>query len=458
MKQNYPVNGSNQLGSHNHQTKLFFGAYEPRHSSCRSVILAVSGSLLCVAAGERAAAQAAGTASQASGQTQEETAQSSPPAIFNGLNMIADNQWPSQPLQPAAPPIYSPNSTPASPETPVPAAPAAPAAPSESATVAVTNSPVPAASPAATTDANSSLELPGMALPQPKVYQNELSASADFMYGRGTITVPVGYGLSQNNSIPGSAVPIGRQAISADRSTVYYGGTVSYSYGRSWYLDFSAENGRSTGSTTIDIPNLVNGQIPSSFDVNDTLYQIYLRYNFKNGFLAGTRFGAYLRGGVSLVQATLTANNNATSLGGKPVSPGSEYSDHDKTFDVLGNLGFGLTYSLHSTFRFKAGLQLEGEGFGGNRSQDIDESFDLKLFNPNATPLSGHTTINDTVYGAIGRLMLHAEYKLGDSGRWKLTGDIGVMTKYSFVTYPGAGIKDELLYGPYAKAGLSFLF
>ncbi|HEV2331457.1 MAG TPA: hypothetical protein VGY56_21960 [Verrucomicrobiae bacterium] len=454
MKQNYPVNGSNQSGNRN-QTKPFSGAHEPatRNSSYRSVILAVSGSLLCVVAGERAAGQSAGTAPQGSGQMQEETAQTLPPAIFNGINMIADNQWPSQPLQPASPPLYSPNSAPAAPAPVTP-----PAASSESSTVTVTNSPAPAVTPVATTDANTSLELPGMALPQPKVYQNELSASADFMYGRGTITVPVGYGLSQNNSIPGSAVPIGRQAVSADRSTIYYGGTVSYSYGRSWYLDFSAENGRSTGSTTIDIPNLVNGEIPSSFDVNDTWYQMYLRYNFKNGFLAGTRFGAYLRGGVSLVQATLTANNNATSLGGKPVGPGSEYSDHDNTFDVLGNLGFGLTYSLHSTFRFKAGLQLEGEGFGGDRSQDIDESFDLQLFNPNATPLSGHTTINDTVYGAIGRLMLHAEYKLGNSGRWKLTGDLGVMTIYSFVTYPGAGTKDELLYGPYAKAGLSFLF
>lgn len=463
MKQNHPVNGSNQSDRRN-QTKLFSGAYEPgvRHSFYRSVILAVSGSLLCVAAGERAAAQSTGTAPEASGQMQGETAHSSPPAIFNGLNtMIADNQWPSVPLHPASPPLYAPNATPAPPVAPqTPAAPVAPAPaapPSESSTMNVTNSPSAPAMPAAptapgsSTDANNTLALPGLpGLPQqPTVYPNDLSASADFMYGKGTITVPIGYGLAAH-ALPGGQFP--KAALSADRSTVYYGGTVSYSYGHNWYLDFSGENGRSTGSTSISIPAKdapAFGPFASSFDVNDTLYQVYLRYNLRN-FLAGTRFQAYLRGGVSLVQATLTtANANLASAG---FGPGALYSAHDNTFDVLGNLGFGLTYSLHSTFRWKMGLNLEGEGFGGSRSQDFSETY-------HPSNIAGSTTINNTVYGAIGRLTFHTDYKLGQSGRWKVMGDVGISTKYSFVTYPGgAGTKDELLYGPYVKVGVDFLF
>jgi hypothetical protein len=453
MKQNHPVNGINQSGSRN-QSKHFSGAYEygARQYFYRSVILAVSGSLFCVAAGERAAAQSSGTAPQASGQTQGEAAQSSPPAIFNGLNMIADNQWPSVPLQPATPPLYSPNATPVAPPTQTtPPTPATPVTPLPSSTVNVTNSP---AAPAVTTapvpgaDANSALGLPEMPLPTPTVYPNDLSGSADFMYGRGTVTVPIGYGIEA--AAPPGAPKFPVNAVSADRSSVYYGGTVSYSYGRNWYLDFSGENGKSTGNAGITIPNLPPGPFPASFDITDTFYQIYLRYNFQN-FLAATRFRAYLRGGVSLVEATLTtANQNmpATTYG-----PGQFYRGHDDTFDVLGNLGFGLTYSLHSTFRWKMGLQLEGEGFGGNRSQDITETF------AQSSGAAGKATINDTVYGAIGRLTFHADYKLGQSGRWKVMGDVGMMTKYSFVTYPGgAGTQDELLYGPYVKVGVDFLF
>ncbi|HEX3623873.1 MAG TPA: hypothetical protein VH280_00450 [Verrucomicrobiae bacterium] len=437
MKQKYPVSASNQSVSHL-QSNFISGANElgARQHFYRSVILAVSGSLICVAAGESAAAQSAAGAPQTSNLTLGEIAQLSPPAIFPGLNdMIADSQWPSRPLAPAETPIYSSDPSPA---TPVP---------SSSVNVNVASVPSVSATPAASADANAdaNLALPGLPISQPAVYKNELSASADFMYGRGTITVPIGYGLKAN-SLPGASFPV--NAVSADRSTVYYGGTISYSYGRSWYLDISGENGRSTGSTSITVPNLTRGlgagSFPANFNVNDTLYQAYLRYNLKN-FLAGSRFQAYLRGGLSLVDATLTTANASLPF----YAPGAFYSEHDKTFDILGNVGFGLTYSLHSTFRLKMGLQLEGEGFGGNRSQDINET---------ASGANGSTTINNTVYGAIGRLTLHTDYKLGQTGRWKLTGDIGVSTKYSFVSYPDSGTKDELLYGPYAKAGVSFVF
>lgn len=430
MKQKYPAIGSNQLVGRN-KFQIHSGAYESgaRHHFYRSVILAVSGSIFCVAASEHAGAQSV-NAPQASDQALGEAAQSSPPAMFCGLNVTDQTQWPSRPLEPASTPLYPAGS--------------APATNVDSSKVNVANAPAVSAAPGGA-DATPTLTLPGLPIQQPTVYKNEISASADFMYGTGTITVPVGYALKAA-SLPGASFPV--NALSADRSTVYYGGTVSYSYGRSWYLDFSGENGRSTGSTGLSIPGLAGPAIPASFDVNDTWYQVYLRYNLQN-FLAGTRFRAYLRGGVSLVSATLTTDNDAVP--GSHIAPGGLYSEHDDTFDVLGNFGFGLTYSLYSTVRLKVGLQLEGEGFGGNRSQDITETFV-------PSTITGNTTINDTVYGAIGRLTVHADYRLGQSGRWKLTGDVGMMTKNSWVSYPDFGTKDETLYGPYVKAGASFVF
>lgn len=435
MKHKYPANGSNQSISCN-PSKLLSGPFEPgvRNHFYRSVVLAVSGSLFCVAAGEHAAAQSGGAATQASGPTLAKT-QCSPPAVFGGLELIADSQWPGRPLEPASVPLYSADSS--------------VAAPVQNSSVNVGTAPAISATPGASADANATLALPGLPIQQPTVYKNEISASADFMYGTGTITVPIGYGLKAH-SPPGASFPV--NAISADRSTVYYGGTISYSYGRSWYLDFSGEKGTSTGSTSITIPGLGgpggSGSFPASFDVNDTWYQIYLRYNFQN-FLAGTRFRAYLRGGVSLVGATLNTSNE--NLPSAHIGPGGLYTEHNDTFDILGNFGFGLTYSLYSTVRLKVGLQLEGEGFGGDRSQNITETFV-------PSTLVGKTTINDTVYGAIGRLTLHADYRLGQSGRWKLTGDVGMMTKNSWISYPNFGTKPETLYGPYVKVGASFVF
>ena len=423
MKQKYPFNGSNQLvgGS---KFQLYSGEYESsgRCQFYRSVIAAVSGSLFCMVTGEHAAAQTADATVQSPGQMLAETAQSSPPAVFGGLDMEPAVQWLAQPLEPVGPAgVTSPLQH-------------------SSTNVGIAPS-VSATTPPASADTAPTLTLPGLPI-QPTVYKNEISASADFMYGTGTITVPIGFALKTIN-LPGASFQ--PSAVSANRSTVYYGGTVSYSYGRSWYLDFSGENGRSTGSTSLSIPGLAGPPVPASFDVTDTWYTIYLRYNLQN-FLAGTRFRAYLRGGVSLVEATLLTANDPFSAFGS----GQFYSEHDNTFDVLGNFGFGLTYSLYSTVRLKVGLQLEGEGFAGNRSQDITESF--------AQSLTANTTINNTVYGAIGRLTLHADYRLGQSGRWKLTGDVGMMTKNSLVSYPDSGTKGETLYGPYAKAGASFVF
>ena len=63
----------------------------------RSVIAAVSGSLFCMVTGEHAVAQTADATVQIPGQMLAQTAQSSPPALFGGLDMEPAVQWPVQP-------------------------------------------------------------------------------------------------------------------------------------------------------------------------------------------------------------------------------------------------------------------------------------------------------------------------------------------------------------------------
>jgi len=305
-----------------------------------------------------------------------------------------------------------------------------------------------AATPANNTGNATDLSMPapaGKEITKPKVYKNEVGATADFMLGEGTVTIPIGYALAKE--LPGGG--LSPQVISGNRSTVYYGGTVSYSYGRSWYLDLSYEKGVSTGSQEIQINNTVPGHFTGNFDYNDDWYQLYLRYNFQN-LLSGTRFKAYLRGGVSLVQATMTV---------KDVSdPSPVYNQNDDTTDILGNLGFGLTYSLYARPRFKVGLQVEGEGFYGTRAQDSTENLPL-----DNSPLGGglgatHASIDNDLYGGIGRATVHADWRLGQAGRWRLMADVGIQYKYTMITYSGASAPDETLWGPYAKLGISYVF
>jgi hypothetical protein len=298
--------------------------------------------------------------------------------------------------------------------------------------------------PAATGNSGSDLSVPPPSgkdlVSEPKVYKNEVGVTADFLLGEGKVTIPIGYALSK--ALPGGGLE--PQVISGNRSTIYYGGTVSYSYGRSWYLDFSYENGVSTGSQEIQIKNTLPGEFNGDFNYNDDWYQIYIRYNFQN-LLAGTRFKAYLRGGVSLVDATLTVKDVSDTP--------SLYNQHDDTSDILGNLGFGLTYSLYARPRFKVGLQVEGEGFYGARSQQSTETL------PADTGLGDtHANIDNDLYGGIARGTLHADWRLGESGRWRLTADVGIQYKYTSITYSGASAPDESLWGPYAKVGVSYVF
>jgi hypothetical protein len=271
----------------------------------------------------------------------------------------------------------------------------------------------------------------------PQVYKNEVGATVDFMLGKGTVTLPIGYALAK--ALPGGG--LNPAVISGDRSTVYYGSTISYSYGRSWYLDLSYEKGASSGSQTVDFQNTVQGLTSGSFNYDDAWYQLYLRYNFKD-LLQGTKFKAYLRGGVSLVEAKLKIND-----------VGGLYQQSNDTSDILGNIGFGLTYSLYARPRFRVGLQVEGEGFYGARSQKSTEILPLDYGMGEL-----HASIDNDLYGAIGRGTIHADFRLGQSGRWRLTADAGVQYKYTMITYPGNNGLNELLWGPYAKVGISYVF
>jgi hypothetical protein len=286
----------------------------------------------------------------------------------------------------------------------------------------------------------SELTAPPPSLQVPKTFNNDIGASADFSFGQGHVTLPVGFALASQFPQGG----LNSSVISADRSTVYYGGTVSYSHGKAWYFDFSFEHGSSTGNQSIEIPNTAGpGSFPANFNITDDLYQFYVRYNFQE-FLKGSPFKAYLRGGVSYIPATLTVTDT---------EPTPLYNQNDNTTDILGNFGFGLTYTPISRGRLRIGLQFEGEGFYGRRSQDITEELP-----GNIQPVTASATIDNNLYGGIARCTAHGEFRLGQSGRMKLTTDIGFQYKYTLVTYSGASSQDEVLYGPYAKVGFSYLF
>jgi len=272
----------------------------------------------------------------------------------------------------------------------------------------------------------------------PKSTKHEVSVSGDLTIGQGQVTLPLGYSLRE--TLGGLAtVPV--SAFSADRSSIYFGGTVSYSYGQAWYIDLSFAHGESSGQQSIDTAWL--GPMDSEFKITDDWLQAYVRYTFPG--LRGKRLSAYLRGGGSFVQADLKDDASSPAFG--------RYSQTDKTQDLLGNVGFGLGYSLYSTRRARLGLQFEGEGFFGVRTQDsleflsADYGLDFKT-----------AKIDNTLYGGIGRITVRYEYRLGRSGLFKIFADGGGQMRYTLVSYPDAGSSTELLWGPYVKVGVRYAF
>ena len=284
-------------------------------------------------------------------------------------------------------------------------------------------------------------------LPPVKPTRNEISVSADYLFGQGTVTFPELFSMRNSGFALGSSPDVGI----ADRKSDYVGATLSYSFDQAWYFDVSYARGRSSATGPIRFPNVIGDpplELTTTFTIDDDWYQAYVRYTFPA--LRFTRLSAYLRAGVSFVQADLHASNTRpASLGG------GFYEQTDQTEDILGNVGFGLVYFVSRGNRAKLGLQLEGEGFYGHRSQDSRE--DLHNFDP--YPIV-NARIDNNLYGGLGRSTVRFEYALGRRGVFKLTADAGMEVKYTLIVYSdyGIGTRDELLWGPYAKIGLKYSF
>ncbi len=278
-----------------------------------------------------------------------------------------------------------------------------------------------------------------------RVRKNEISASGDFFLGQGNVTLPFGFSLAKAiNPLVGTELLRGT-VNKADRSSDYFGGTISYSYGQAWYLDLAYAHGTSSGSVPVSLSSSpLYEQLPSSFAINDDWYQAYIRYTFPG--LRFKRLSAYLRAGVSYVQAELTD--------AAPIPVFGLYRETDKTDDLLGNLGFGVGYSLYATRHVRLGLQVEGEGFYGRRSQNITEEI------PNDRGLVLEpVSINNDLYGGIGRGTVRFDYRLGQTGAFIIFADGGMQAKFTMINYPsGLGSFDELLWGPYVKVGVRYRF
>jgi hypothetical protein len=282
--------------------------------------------------------------------------------------------------------------------------------------------------------------LPAPTLQASKPKKNEVSISGDYMFGQGDVTLPIGYSLIK--ALKGSGASLKPSVIKPSRDSEYFGGTVSYSYGQAWYFDLSYAHGNSSGNQTLDYQSLGTGS--GSFSLDDDWYQAYVRYTFPQ--LRGKRLSAYLRAGVTYIEATLDdASRLASGLG--------LYKQHDESTEIRGNLGVGLGYNVYSSRRFRFGLEVDGEGFYGNRSQDSRETLENDY---GLTPVTA--SIDNTIYGGIGRAVMHFEYKFGRTGLFRTFLDAGGEVFYTEIDYPSAGTFNEELWGPYVKLGLRYSF
>lgn len=280
---------------------------------------------------------------------------------------------------------------------------------------------------------------PETAAPAPGVRRNEVSVSGDYFLGQGNVTMPFGFSLGQTL---GSAQNIVPTVAKPDRTSDYFGGTISYSHGQKWYLDLAYAHGDSSGTVDVALGGPGQQLLPSAFSIKDDWYQAYIRYVFSSR----GKFGAYLRAGVSYVQAELTDDTTIPALG--------LYHQTDKTDDLLGNLGFGLAYSLYASRHTRLAAVVEGEGFYGHRTQKSLETLPEDLGLNFAT-----ATIDNDLYGVIGRGTVRFEYRFGQSSALRAFVDGGVQARFTFINYPnGLGTFDELLWGPYVKAGVRFSF
>ena len=113
-------------------------------------------------------------------------------------------------------------------------------------TVAETATPAPTPGPAVETPAPAlapadASSAPSKPLPVAKATRNEVSVSGDYFLGQGTVTLPVGFSLEGPLATEGAEFK--KSVASPDRSSTYYGGTISYSFNQSIYLDASYQRG-----------------------------------------------------------------------------------------------------------------------------------------------------------------------------------------------------------------------
>lgn len=276
--------------------------------------------------------------------------------------------------------------------------------------------------------------------------KNEVSASGDILYGQGHVTLPIFFSLGGYNKNGEDLTGLHKTVVSPNRDSVYEGGTLSYSRGTSWFLDLSYAEGSSSGTENLTPLSEVGGATSTHFNIDESYYQGYVRYLPKR-FLT-TPFTLYFRAGFTYVDSKLTD-------AGLYRNSADYYSQTDKTTDYLGNLGFGVSRNLIHGDRLSVLLQVEGEGFGGERTQKSQENF------PNlaVAPVHGPTAnINNTVYGGIGRGTVRFQYAFGKYGYFKAFADGGFEAKYTEIQYTGLGSFDEILWGPYGRIGLRYDF
>src|SRR5262249_41090097 len=138
-----------------------------------------------------------------------------------------------------------------------------------------------------------------MSIPTSSPRKNEVSASGDFLYGLGYVTMPFFFSLREFNSpSTGSAFTnLHPFVASPPRNSTYEGVTLSYSRGQSWFLDLSYAHGNSSG--TVDIQGNRFPPTTTQFSIDDKWYQAFVRYVPKR-FLT-TPWTVYLRAGFSYV-------------------------------------------------------------------------------------------------------------------------------------------------------------
>lgn len=293
-----------------------------------------------------------------------------------------------------------------------------------------------------------------------KVLDREIGVSGDFLYGNGYVQLPIGEALFKTPFRDEYGIGSGKFTTADRKSALYYGGTLSGSIGKTWYVDVSYSRGSTEGSLN-DLPALDPNALPnlqSTYKITDEFYQFYGKYAFPQ--FGGTRFGAYLRIGATYSESTATANYLETISGAR-----GQYGSI--ATDYLGNIGVGGEYFAYRGETFKITTVLEGEAFGGLRNSAIKESLTYDFM------YSGAIDVDSFVYGGLGRGVLRFAKTLGQEGRWKINVDVGFQGKYLINEFDSIandlgdktyGVRKnnvhgtELLWGPYGRVGLSYSF